>query len=96
MMLQATDLRGGKLHVAYAWNDEHGWVAPEQPRFRFGGARLLYKLQLAAAAADDRESKENDPCRLFLRDALPALDAALFKPAASGSPPSDSSDSNRL
>ena len=85
MTLEATDLRGGNLRVVYAWNAERGWVAPDRPRFRFGGARLLYKLQLAAAA-DDREPKHADPCRAFLRDALPALDAALFQPAASDSP----------
>ena len=76
MTLERTDLDGGKLSVAYGWNDGRGWAAPRQPRFQFGGAPLLYKLQLAAPLGDEGPDK-GDPCRLFLRDFLPALDDVL-------------------
>lgn len=79
MSLEATDLQGGKLSVAYAWNDEHGWAAPKHPRFEFAGAKLLYKLQLAAPISDRDESSRVDPCHAFLREFLPALDASLFE-----------------
>lgn len=78
MTLEATDLEGGKLSVAYAWNDRHGWVAPEQPRFQFGGANLLYKLQLAAPLSSGDRTAQSDPCQSFLQAFLPALDAAVF------------------
>lgn len=79
MELEATNLEGSKLSLAYAWNDEHGWVAPERPRFEFGGARLLYKLQLAAAMPDGDQPEQADPCQAFLREFLPELDASLFE-----------------
>lgn len=78
MVLEAASLEGGKLSVAYAWNDEHGWVAVDRPRYKFGGAKLLYKLQLAAVVNGDSAPDQKDPCREFLRDFLPALDAVLF------------------
>lgn len=78
MTLEATNLEGGKLSVAYAWNDKHGWVAPDQPRIQFGGAKLLYKLQLAARVSGGEQEEQSDPCRSFLHAFLPALDAALF------------------
>ena len=77
MTLERTDLDGGKLSVAYGWNDGRGWAAPQQPRFQFGGAPLLYKLQLAAPLGGEQPNK-SDPCRSFLREFLPALDAALL------------------
>lgn len=79
MELEATSLEGGKLSVAYAWNDERGWVAAERPRFEFGGAGLLYKLQLAAPLSDRDQPERTDPCQKFLREFLPALNATLFE-----------------
>jgi hypothetical protein len=81
MTLESTDLEGGGLSVAYGWNDGNGWAAPQMPRFEFGGAPVLYKLQLAAPLEGDNGLKQNNTCRSFLRAFLPALDAVLFKSA---------------
>ncbi|HUY91126.1 MAG TPA: exosortase-associated EpsI family protein [Pirellulales bacterium] len=83
MTLEATDLEGGRLSVAYAWNDGHGWVAPDQPRFQFGGAKLLYKLQLAAPMDRGNPAEKSNPCQTFLREFLPALDSVLFQQQSS-------------
>lgn len=77
MTLERTDLDGGKLSVAYAWNDGNGWAAPQQPRIQFGGAPLLYKLQIAAPLSGNERLENSDTCRTFLRDFLPAFDSVL-------------------
>jgi hypothetical protein len=79
MTLEHAGLDGGKLSVAYGWNDGRGWAAPQQPRIQFGGAPLLYKLQLAAPLGGNERFDKSDPCRMFLRDFLPALDAVLLR-----------------
>lgn len=69
---------GGLLRVAYGWSAGDFWKAPSQPRFTFGGEPLLYKLQLAVYQPPGAELEATDACRIFLRDFLPVLDAALW------------------
>jgi len=38
-----------RLRVYYAWSRGQSWEASKSPRFEFGAAPLLYKIQLAAA-----------------------------------------------
>lgn len=80
---KATSLRGETLRVAYAWNSGQGWIAAEKPRFQFAGAGLLYKLQVVSPVTrgDDEAESATSGCRAFLKDLLPALDAAVVRPA---------------
>jgi hypothetical protein len=64
-----------ELQVAFGWNAGHGWVAPDYPRFAFGGRPFLYKMQMATSSA---ESGDSNGFQGFLDDFLPVLDASLF------------------
>jgi hypothetical protein len=75
------DLYADVLRVAYAWNAGDGWRAPEHPQFTFGGRPYLYKLQVAGSVGTGVSRGEDDPCRSFLGDFLPVLDAVLFQSA---------------
>ena len=75
------NLQAEVLHVAYAWNAGDGWKAAERPRFAFASQPFLYKLQVAGTAGPGVGVVENDPCRAFLWDFLPALDRILFRPS---------------
>jgi hypothetical protein len=81
MRFRSNSLDGHALHVAYAWNSGQGWQAPTQPRFTFGGAPLLYKLQLSASAINKPGAEPLNSCEAFLQQFLPQLDRALFSPA---------------
>ena len=76
---KSNDLQGGLLRVAYGWNSGHGWTAPDQPRFAFGGEAKLYKLQVASSVATQAELSERDPCLEFLRDFVPVANKRLFR-----------------
>ncbi|MGI9457250.1 MAG: exosortase-associated EpsI family protein [Aeoliella sp.] len=41
------NVMASRLRVYYAWSEGASWNASESPRFEFGGAPLLYKIQLA-------------------------------------------------
>ncbi len=55
------------LRVYYAWSTGDAWQASKSPRIEFGGAPLLYKIQLVARLATWTEDDETDPGRDFLR-----------------------------
>jgi hypothetical protein len=79
--MRRKDLSAEVLHVAYAWNAGDGWKAAERPRFAFASQPFLYKLQLAGFAGPEVGDVENEPCRAFLQDFLPALDRILLRPS---------------
>ena len=56
------------LRVYYAWSLGRTWQASKSPRFEFGAAQMLYKIQLAAPIAYRSASDESDPVREFLSD----------------------------
>ncbi|HXT60353.1 MAG TPA: exosortase-associated EpsI family protein [Pirellulales bacterium] len=60
------------LIAYYGWCDGRAWLAPERPRFAFGGLPYLYKMQLAAKIVR-RTDEDGDPCDAFLRELLPEL-----------------------
>jgi hypothetical protein len=68
------------LHVWYAWSTGGAWAASAWPRFDYGGAPYLYKLQLAGPAPD--ADSKFDPCRDFLEVFLPVLKTHLAEPSA--------------
>jgi hypothetical protein len=81
MSFRSPDLKLNELRVVYAFTTGGAWSAPDHPRFLFGGRPLLYKLQLAGYLGPGADP-DNDPCRHFLKDFLPVLDAtALSSPA---------------
>jgi hypothetical protein len=58
---------GSPLRVYYAWTAGDHWEAPEHPRFEYGAAPMLYKIQVAGDADSARSSQVDDPCREFLQ-----------------------------
>lgn len=82
MTLRSLDAQPDLLRVVYAWSAGNGWQAPKQPRFAFGGAPWLYKLQLAGSVPRDQSLKSHDPCRRFLIRFVPELERALIGSAA--------------
>jgi hypothetical protein len=61
-----------RLVACYSWCDGRRWLAPDHPRFAFGGFPFLYKMQLATKVSTETE-KDTDPCGDFLKALLPAL-----------------------
>jgi hypothetical protein len=74
------------LHVVYAWSDGGPWVAPDSPRFVFGGRDFLYKLQVAAYASDD-PFNDAEICRQFMEVFLPIADRHLVQAGEIWKPP---------
>jgi hypothetical protein len=66
-----------RLIVYYGWCDGRGWLAPDYPRFAFGGLPYLYKVQLATKVATHVQ-QDVDPCDDFVRALLPALSQSGF------------------
>jgi hypothetical protein len=79
MTLRKPDVHADQLRVCYAWSDGGAWEAPAHPRFRYGGASMLYKIQLAAHRPSGTSSEHRDACRDFLEAFVPALERALFQ-----------------
>ena len=57
------------LRVYYAWSRGDEWVASASPRFEFGGAPQLYKIQVSTQFDPTGQDESSDPCRSFV-DAL--------------------------
>lgn len=56
------------LRVYYAWSRGGSWVASDRPRFEYGAAPMLFKIQLAAPLAPGSDDSHPDPGRIFLED----------------------------
>ncbi len=78
MTFRTNNVHQNPLRVYYAWSDGGRWQATESPRVTFGGGKLLYKIQLSAAAVagEDLQQPEFDTCRTFLQDLLEAMPLA--------------------
>lgn len=61
---------GGTLWVHYAWTVDGAWQASDAPRYAFGGAPYLYKLQVAGEPLIAGKEGSNDPCQTFLNDLM--------------------------
>jgi hypothetical protein len=75
LRLQPNGLEAAPLQSYYAWSDGGKWQAAQNPRFTFGGKKLLYKLQLASAAPPTGTKKpesatQPDAGKLFLQSLL--------------------------
>lgn len=73
--------------VLYGWSTGTVWEATGKPRFAFGGAPYLYKLQLAAPPAKRTDLEDFDPCEDFLSQFLVQCGSRMVE-ARSAPPPS--------
>ena len=74
--------RGGTnpsvLRIFWGWNALEGWLAPEQPRWKFSGKQALCKLYVIRETAGPVVDPGADPCNDFLEFFLPELDRLVF------------------
>jgi len=80
MVFVANSAEQNRFSVVYGWCGADGqWRAAKKPRYEYGGAPLLYKIQLVGALPERDGLDSSDACQRFLQDFLPALDAVLFQ-----------------
>jgi Protein of unknown function (DUF3485) len=68
----------GRLEIHWTWNAGAGWLAPQNPRWTFAGAPVLYKLYVVHEILDDRDRAAEEDSRIFLRVLIPELDKNLM------------------
>jgi hypothetical protein len=66
------------LRILWSWNASAGWLAPDEPRWKFAQARALCKLYVIRETAGAVVDPEADPCNDFLSVLLPELDRLVF------------------
>jgi hypothetical protein len=66
------------LRIFWSWNASAGWLAPDEPRWKFAPARALCKLYVIRETAGVVVDPEADPCNDFLSVFLPELDRLVF------------------
>jgi hypothetical protein len=64
---RSNDLLGDRLRVYYGWSLGTTWEASKNPRYKFGGKPLLYKLQIAGPLIDAGVKEDRDPSIDFLQ-----------------------------
>lgn len=69
------------LRVLYGWSRGTNWEAATWPRFAYGGAPYLYKLQLASPVQRSDAPADFDPCQDFLSQFLAQSQAQLIDPS---------------
>jgi hypothetical protein len=68
----------GEFSVCYGWSETGSWSVPAYPRLEFGGAPLLFKMQVLTTDAVPKEGGLPIATDRFLSDFLPLLrDQAL-------------------
>lgn len=67
----------GEFSVCYGWSEDGVWTVPEYPRLRFGGAPVLYKLQVLTGDKIPSDGKLPVATARFLDDFLPLLRDSL-------------------
>lgn len=76
--MKSNGLEEASQRVLYGWSTGSHWEAAEYPRFGYGGAPYLYKLQLSASLLNGKESvDESDPTQDFLSQFLVQLSDRL-------------------
>ena len=66
------------VRIFWGWNAWDGWVAPENPRWKFAGIPALCKLYVVRETGGAAGDPAADPCNDFLRAFLPELDRIVF------------------
>jgi hypothetical protein len=54
------------LRVYYAWTPGGDWHASQAPRFEYGGAPILYKIQVSGLLGPEAGKDRSDPAHDFL------------------------------
>jgi hypothetical protein len=67
----------GELRVLWTWNVAGAWMAPDNARFAFAGAPVVYKLYVVQQTTQGDESSDR-ACSEFLEKLLPELNRRLF------------------
>jgi hypothetical protein len=62
----------------WAWSADGFWSAPKNPRLKFLGQQVLYKLYVTYPVAEEKDKPEDGPGEAFIKVLLPALDHVLF------------------
>lgn len=68
--LRSKEPGGGDLYVYYAWTDGKVWKASEAPRYEYGGAPFLFKIQVAGQPLLVGKKSSDDLCERFLKDLM--------------------------
>ena len=63
----------GEFSVCYGWTANGTWDVPDYPRFRYGGAPLLYKVQVLTSDAVPPDGSLPVATSQFLTEFLPVL-----------------------
>jgi hypothetical protein len=66
------------LRIAWTWGTAGKWVAPTTPRTTFARLPVLYKLYIVHRESASSERADEEVCKGFLEQLLPALDNALY------------------
>lgn len=67
-----------RLRLYGAWSTGSGWEATPHPGLQCARRRVLYKLYVTGDLTDRANPSQPDPCLIFLRELLPALNEILF------------------
>ena len=82
LTFQANDVSGTLLRVCYGWSAGARWSAPRDARFAFAGRPYVYKIQLSTPLSSLAAPQQEDPCRKFLEEFVPAARKYLIDPTA--------------
>jgi EpsI family protein len=66
-----------RLRVLWSWNSKGVWTAPNNPRWKFAGQPVLYKIYVTQAFLPQNEETDGAACLAFLREFLPEFNKIL-------------------
>ena len=68
-----------RVRIYWGYSGGAGWTAPVNTRLELAAFDVCQKLYVVRNLTDPNDPLEGDYCEKFLREALPAIDAALFQ-----------------
>lgn len=69
VLFQSRAAGAQQMQVYYAWNNGEKWEATDNPRIKFGGQRMLYKIQISGDKGLGIGNELTNPAKKFV-DAL--------------------------
>jgi hypothetical protein len=66
------------LRIYWGWSGDGNWAAPKEPRLRFTGNQLLYRMYVVERTKSPSDEHEGSACEEFLKVAIPKINQALF------------------
>ncbi|MHC4875302.1 MAG: exosortase-associated EpsI family protein [Planctomycetota bacterium] len=76
-----------KARIFWSWTTDGHWSTPASPRLEFAGCSVLFKLYVTHEAHDLLPLDGTTPGEEFLRELLPAVRNAVFRPESTTSSP---------